>query len=360
MWSWWVVASSDGHKRKRLRAIDDNSTRRLGEAGQGRHSFVLRGARTTRAQNQDLFAEWRNIIVKCWNGVPKYAGFITDWDWDSARGVIDVQTVEFRAILRRRLLFPVGGYGFGTLVCVGQSRRGIMYQILYRSTKGSYSAVWNLLNVLPATEEAGPIDLTLPAYKFMTAEQALKDQESLAGDVDFEPRWSSSGRLELVTRIAPDSAPKLSGNTVQLAKSALRPSAVGLNLASSGAKMRTGAFALGDGGEEDRPWGDDATVAEFGGIPSLDVAVSVGKVSEQSELDAHAAAQVDAYKTPTRQYELGTFAARLMSTVQLGSPIRVYTSGDEMINPGWIILRCIGYTTTTKRKVSLEVQEEAA
>lgn len=356
MWSWWVVAASDGHKRKRLRALDDNSTPRLGQGGSGRHKFLLRGARTSRAQNQDLFAEWRNLIVKCWNGRPIYAGFITDWEWEAANGVINVETVEFRAILRRRLLFPIGGFGFGELVCVGQSRRGIMYKILARTTKGAYSEVWDLLNVLPAVEEAGGESLTIPAFRYMTAEQALADQEKIAGDVYFEPRWSSTGRLELLTRIAPDSTPRLTGAVIQLAKSALVPSAIDLKLASSGAKMRTGTFALGDGSEQDRPMRDSATDSEYGGIPSLDVAESFGKVEDPGELQIYADKAVETYRDPTKQYELSAFASKVMPGIQLGSPVNVYTSGDEMIAPGWINLRCIGHTSTTKRRVALEVQ----
>jgi hypothetical protein len=356
MWSWWIVAASDGHKRRRLRALNDSSTHRLNEAGSGRHSFLLRWQRGTREQNQDLFAEWRNIVVKCWNGVPKYAGFITDWEWDSDRGVIDVKTVEFRAILRRRLLFPVGGYGFGTLTCVGQSRRGLMYQILYRSTKGNYSQVWDLLNVLPATSEPGGLSLEIPNYKFMTAEQALSDQQNVGGDVDFEPRWNAEGKLELLTRIAPDHSPRLDGAPVTLNKAALRPSALGLKLASSGTKMRTGTFALGDGAEQNRPWGDDATVAQSGGIPSLDIAESFGRIEDIGELEDQARAAVNSNKAPIKQFEVSGFASRVMPALQMGSPIRVYTQGDEMIDPGWINLRCMGVTHTTKHKVNLEVQ----
>ncbi len=259
-------------------------------------------------------------------------------------------------MLAARMPFGIGTYAGGTLTCVGQSRRGIMYQLINRGTRGNLSPVWDLPVYLPAASEAGPHTVEFPNYKFYDIETAITEHQNVAGDVDFQPRWSSAGTLEFEVRIAPDWAPKLWGNAIELTKAALAPSAIGLRKKWSGGRIQTGSFTPGDGAEVNRPHGEAATVAVAGGIPSRDIAKAFSKIESVDELNVLASAEVAAFKAPTTQYTISVLAKKVMPQLQNGSPVRVYSMGDEMIDPGWISLRVIGSTHTTKNKMDLRVQ----
>lgn len=356
-WSWVVVSAQTGQKvSPSLQPVTDRAAPRISGVGTGSHSFLLRGGSMSRPQARNVFAKWKRVLVKCWNGEPKYAGFISDTSWSPKRGVLTVSTVEFRSILAKRFAFGIGTYAGGTLICANQTPRGIIWQLVDRGTRGDRSLVWNLPVVIPGLDEPGTLTREYENYKFFSIERAIKELQDLGPEIDFQPRWSAGGTLEWVLRVGSEATPLLGGPTVSLNMAAPQPKGFDFDVFDDGSEMVTGVFTLGEGAEAKRPHGEAATVAVVDGIPSMDVTRSRNDLSDQAALDAHAAAQVDQFKDELRFLKISMLASDAFAQgLQLGSPVQVITVADEWLDGGRASQRVIGITHTKKHRLELEL-----
>ncbi len=359
MWSFWICDTQTGVKQLRMWPSASRATRKLNGAGTGSHTFQLRRDGLTRAQHQDLFSEWRRTIVVCWNGRPVYAGLITGSDYSTETGAITVDTAELRTILTRRFPFGIGTYVGGTLIIPNRSLRGLVYQLVFYGTQGARSPVWNLPIIAPTWDEAGDQSRNYFNYEFHTIEAAISELQDVEGgpDIDFAPRWSSTGTLEWELRVGSAAVPRLGGPAFEFNITAAKSGTFNVRLRSNGSKMVTGVFTVGKGSEADMRHGEDATLAVAGGIPSLDVTRQMKDQDDVGILDAHSRSEVATYKAPTKQLSFSVSAADVMDTALPGSTYRLYFKGDEMIDDGWQLMWSLGYSIDLSRNVTIDVQE---
>jgi hypothetical protein len=345
-YSTWIVASQTGTKQRLVKAVSGSWERALNGTSQGTHVFRLNNSLTWQQWN-DLFDGWRRMLVVCWNDVPVYAGFILRTDYDYPKNEVTVAHSSFRTVLSRRLPFGIGGYDEGRLVIDGQSKRGIVFKLIFSGTQGARSAVWDLPVTFPAYEEAGGESRVYENFAFQTIEAAITELTNSEGgpDIDFHPYWAVDGTLKHELRVG---GPYLSGPQFEFDASATRRSLLLRTLTTDFAQMVTGAFTLGKGSGEIKYFGEDATVAAPGGYISLDITQSQSQLTDKAELDGHSREKVRLYSAPILQRTAAVIASKWLPDARPGALVKVRRAACDWRPAETLDLRVVRYAGDIK------------
>lgn len=325
-----------------------------GDVTQRSHTFPLRGDGLDRAARRYAFRKWDSTLVHLWDGVPVYAGLITDTTYDKASGVLTVSHADVRLITRKRMMFGIGAYNpAGQVVCAGLSLRGIVRRMVHIGMVLPYSEAWPLPINLP-TEETGSVPTrTYYHYEFQTIDKILTDIEGEENgpDIEFQPVYDSNGRLSWDLLIG---NPYLTGPTFEAHLTGdAQPTDV--TVVENGQEQTTGVFALGKGSEQDMRVGQAALPVSAG--LSKDVVVAHKDIDHGGHLFALAQGDLAATKSPTIQWTAKVRTAEVNpATLRIGSTLRTFSQDDEWIEDGWNTHRVIGFSGDYTNTISLTLE----
>lgn len=387
MWRFWICNSLTGLRLREVFPADGNWKTLLNGVGSGEHTFSLfdeverlvqtgmsrADARTeVRTVWPDLLDPdgWKPALVVCWGDVPIYAGLLQR---QSAAGVTDMVTVshkEVRALMRKRLMYPVGDPSRGNFVLSGINARSAAALII-RKALGPYLNGWDFrerwdVRLAPYTLEPGSFEMPVKSFEIQNGEQLLTliQDSDFGPDIHFRPRWNSTDfGLEWEDRRG---TPRLTGGVHEFLIGAEDNGASDVSFLSDAEKQATGVHVVGKGTEVDmrRGWGTETTPLGTGWL--LDEVLTLKHISDTAVLDSHGRAFVKAHKHTTRQFAMSIRAdgspsgGRIGPTITEvipGSTIRVLPSHSLVLPDEWLSGYVIGVSGGMGLDISLDFQE---
>jgi hypothetical protein len=361
MWTYFICDTVSGEKLEQVTPLGDGGfSRRLNEITDGAHTFATSafGAGATvherRGARLDLTRPWYRTLVQCWDGVPRYAGVIVRRSLNGPTGSFSLDHKDLRQIFTRRTTLGTDGYSGktdGAFPVTNETLASLVGQLLWVSMQGA-TAQWKLPLVLPPRGVPGTESRVWRDYQMPIVEPELRELQNVDGgpDIDFAPRWSSSGKLEWEVRVGDLTGPQLEWNL-----SAPEPSLTLESFVEDGLNQGTAFYAVGNGSETDLLVRTARTSTNG---PALERVVPYAQVDDGDVLQKHASADARAFAAPTREYEFSMQAGGSpgLNDLVLGQTIRTYTTGDEWLLAGWTSHRLVGFTGDHTSTVKLQVQ----
>ncbi|MBS3177758.1 MULTISPECIES: hypothetical protein [unclassified Pseudoclavibacter] len=342
----------------RLATRESSWERLVGQVTSGSTTFSLAASPFSRAQHRTLFMPWTHQLNICWNRWPIYSGLITQAGWTQRTKRLTVKSSSLRILLSRRLMFPVGGWGTGTVDAYSLDIRRAM-ALFVRKALLDGNPRWKVPLTIIGHVGGSRRD-TVHNDSFQTAEDIISalEAEANAPDIDFRPRRVPlSDYFEHEVRIGdPANGGLLDGPSLEWARGAQDVKTV-----TEGIDMVTGAFTPGEGSEQIRPFGQSAldTGLEPYQGPYLDKVQTFSRAASLDQLDAFARAIRIANSEPR---ELMSFTVRSDGRNKLdqfmpGMRARALVRGDEWLPPGWSPWQYVlGYSGGSNRSVTLKVK----
>lgn len=150
-----------------------------------------------------IVVEWQAAAFTAWNIV--YAGVITEDTYDWASKKITISHSDVWSIFEQRIVTTdrTNDIAGSKVTWSGLSKATMIKRIIQNITNGFGSPLmYEFPFVLPA-DEAGTEELTVYGYNFEKASDLINDyiEDDGGPDIDFRPRWSSSGSLEWVMEV---------------------------------------------------------------------------------------------------------------------------------------------------------------
>ena len=367
-WSFWVCDTRTGVKQLQVFPSGGSFGRTLNAAGQGgSDTFPLAASKLSRAQWKDLTTPWRRTLVRCWDGVPVYAGVITGRSYDRDTKTLTVRHADIRALLAKRFPFGVNSYyangvsgAPGKLVLTNLSLRAIAANVVQQGLIGPHP-IYSLPIVFPTLSEPGPYSRTYFNYNFATVPSALQELQDVDGgpDIDFAPRWSASGTLEWEMRAGTPATPALTGGTFEFNLTSEECPLTHVNVDEDGSKQVNGMFTIGAGSEEDMRVAGRG-IGDYGEtiFPALDGTQSLKDIDDLNTLSLHSFSAINVQQNPTKQWGMSLLASGYpgLNRLTLGSTLRVYSKDDPWIDDGYASLRLIGFSGDMTENITLDVQ----
>ena len=359
-WTYEIVDTRSGVRQSRVFPASGSWKRVLNGSGSGQHTFQLGDRAMTRESWRALTNPWTRTLVVCRNGLPVYAGLITSRPYDYDTTTLTVHHSDIRFLLSSRFPFGVTSYHGGTLVCTSLSLRSIAGRVVQAGLLGPRDT-YPLPIVLPTLTEVGSVSRTYDAWNFQTVADALDDLQKTDGgpDIDFEPRWSTTGTLEYVMRTGTPATPLLGGNLFDFNMAGTEPPLTGVGVLEDGSAQVSGVFILGQGSEADMIVGGIPAGTELPGIiPARDVTQAFKTVTTEAAAGAMAVAASAALYGLTKQWDFKMVAndAVPIESLRLGSTLRLNFLNDPWIADGWSSLRLIGLSGDMSETVTPIVQ----
>lgn len=356
-WSYWICDTRTGDKQLQVFPSSSPWSRVLNASGSGTHTFQLGDRKLSRETWRDLTTPWARELVVDRGGVVRFSGLITGRPFNRDKQELTLQTVDVRDIFQHRYPFGVTSYWAdeaahvpGKLVLTNLSYAAIAANVIAQGVvgpRGNYS----LPIVLPSLTEAGGISKTYYNYNLVSCFDILDEIQKADGgpDIDFEPRWSTSGKLEWVMRAG------VTGPTFDWNLTAKKPGLTGVTVGEDATKQTDGVFSVGQGSEADM---------RVGGVglpittPALDSVQSHKTVDSEPELAGYSSAALATLNNPTITWDASFLAGEYptVEKLQLGATIRTYLKGDPWLADGWQSHRLIGYSGDMSETIKLTVQ----
>lgn len=360
-WSYWFVDTVTGVKQLQVSPSEGGWERVLNGKGSGAHVFQLGDRTLSRATWRALTTPWARTLVVCRNNVPVYAGLVSDRPYDRDTKTLTINHVDIRGILNDRFPFGVTSYHGGTLVLTNLSMRSAAGRLVQAGLTGP-RPIYALPIVLPTLVETGAYSHTYFAHNFITVADALEDLQKIDGgpDVDFAPRWSSTGTLEYVMRTGTTAAPLLTGATFDFPMNGEKEPLTGLKLNDDGTNQVTGVYAIGQGSGEDMVVGGIPAGTELPAvIPARETTQSFKDVNNEPEASKFSVSASAALHGTTEQWSFEYVIDEGLARVEnmtLGSTLRLNFDDDEWIEDGWTDLRLVGLSGDMTETVTPTVQ----
>lgn len=298
---------------------------------------------------------WAVSVLSCWGEVPVYAGPIVSRRVDMATGALTLEHSELWRLLARRYLWGVGDWAANkTLVLDGRTKRGLVRSLVTRVALDNETASprWPLPVVVPAPEP-GPHHRTYYSYHFGKGMDLVED---VLGEVDgpdlaFRPEWASSGSVRWNAEIG---TPLLTGPRLETVWGVEESPVAGLVYTEDGSDQLTGAFALGEGTEQDKIVGLGPTSVTLD-LPVMDLAEDFPTATTQAEADAQAQGFVAEAQVLKPSWSFSVERAALDAGVRPGSVVSLYVEGNPLAADGRFDLRVVGMSGDLSERVQVEV-----
>jgi hypothetical protein len=355
-WTYEIVDTRTGVRQSVVFPSSGSWNRVLNAQGSGSHSFPNAIPIASRAAYRTLFRPWARTLVVSRNGVARYAGIITGYsfDWDS--GMWQIQHADIRALLARRYTMGTNGYSGDTadnkLELINYTLASIVPWVVWAGTAGP-TANYDLPILLADGGAVGTESRTYYDYNFTTLDSALDEITNLGPDVDFAPRWNTSGALYYQQIVG---MPLIAAGTWEWNLTAAEPGLFGVRVTVNATKQATVVFATGTGSEVDMQVKTARTDSD---LPALErQSPYKGADHGLPALQAHANADLALYSKPTEQWSLSMLAGEgpRIENVDLGFTARIWSKDLGGIPDGWTSLRLIGYSNDMSEKITFDVQ----
>ncbi|MEV8180336.1 hypothetical protein [Specibacter sp. NPDC078692] len=298
------------------------------------------------------------------------AGIITSTDYDKDAGTLTLGHDDLWWLLALRLAIDHGPNNSEKTILswTGLSLGTIIKRLLQEAVWPDRS--WYALPLALPADVSGAEARKYFGYSYQYIADAIRELMEVDGgpDVDFEPRWSTSDRLEYNVRMGEGMT---SGKVWEINLDAPESPVSGVKRKTTTDRMTTNAYSLGEGSEKNmlvrsHPNLDPA-------IPAMERTEPYKTVKVAETLSKHAQERIRALSRPTEQWSMDIFkdganqdsvvtlAMPRVSDLRLGDQIRIYSTADPVLPVGWTTLRLIQFSgSLSSPDVSLQFQQIGA
>lgn len=354
----WVCDTITGARLNVVPVSAFSWARCFNEGSSGSATIPVNDADVKRLDLRSLIVEGTNMLVLESGGQVVAAGVIGDTDYDKDAGTLTVPHHDIWSILAGRLAIKHGAANIMTEKLVyGPLSLGTIAKRLVQEAIAPGG--WYDLPIEFPADVAGSASRTFYGYNMQEIPDALKEiMESDGGpDIDFTPRWSSSGSLEWVMRAAPNLA---SGGVWEYNLDAAKCAATKVKARTDSSRLANNAFAVGEGSEKNtlyrsNPSPDHSRPAAEGAAPFKSV-TSLGVLGQL------AVEQSRVLSKPTKQFSMSIQKDGKpgVTDLSLGDTIRVVTAADPWLPAGISSHRLIKFSGSLGTEISLEFQPAGA
>lgn len=354
----WVCDTITGARLNVIPVKDFTWGRGFNGGSSGQATIPVLDADVKKLDLPSLIVERSNTFVYEVGGTVVAAGVIGEPDYDKDAGTLTVPHADLWSILADRWAIKHGAANIKTEKLVyGPLSLGTIAKRLVQEAI-SPGGWYDLPIVFPA-DVGGSDSRTFYGYSLQEIPDALKEvMEAVGGpDIDFTPRWGSSGNLEWVMRAAPGLT---SAGVWEYNLDAPKQEATKVRAKSDMSRFTNNAYAIGEGTEKNtllrsnpsadhsRPAAEGA--ATFKGVTSLGV------------LGDLAAERSRVLSVPTRQYSMSVLKTGTagITDLALGDTIKLYAAADPWLPKGWSTHRLIKFSGSLAAPIALEFQPAGA
>lgn len=337
--------------------IDDFSWKRVWNAGhQGTLSFKVSELELLPELHRTSLWPLEYWLVVQWNNAPVYAAIITDHDYNWKSRTVTISYADIWWFWDRRHVLSDRTAQAGQF---SYEWKNISYETLaIRAVKTGISGeaesplVWDLPIVFPA-ESSGTVNRDVEGYQFETVKELL-DEASEAGDtnIDFRPRWSSSGALEWVMEFSG------SGELVEFDLDAAISPVTDLDYSVVGSRLANHVFGIGEGSEEDMlvRVSTKPTATTY---PALESTVDGKSVNTRERLQGLTTAHRVGRDATIRQATLKVHAdgPPHVGQLRLGSTVRWRSISDPYLPTIWHEQKIVEFSGSLKHEVSISMTD---
>ena len=301
-----------------------------------------------------IVIEWQAPGSSVWHLV--YAGVITEcaYDWESKE--LTLAHTDIWELWKRRIVtgdrsnqiakskITWSNLSAGTLV------KRIVQNAVNPHGVGRY---YGMPIVYPA-DVSGAQDLEVYGYNFETADDLIRDiiDDDDGPDIDFRPRWSSSGTLEWVLEV------NANKNLVwDYDMDVDHPAVASMSYRLNAEEVTNVLYGTGEGTEVDMLVRQ--SLADGIPYPALEDVENFSNEKSLTRLQARSTGSRRAKDGAIRQLDMSVFADRgpFLSELRLGGSIRWKANNDPWLLSGWHPMEMIGYSgNLTDEKVALTLQ----
>lgn len=356
-WRLYSVSSDTWGDKVELPADDVGGGRALNTGAGGSTTFRIADPSVAEVVTDVTIEPLARVLVKEWNGKVVYAGLILDVDDDQDAGTVTVTHTDIWWMWTYRHVLAMHGAGAESLPPVeyhGASLATIAKHVVYEGQDAGPVERYKLPIVWPANV-AGSHHRIYYGYKFPSVADSLDELMKTDGgpDIDFAPRWSSSGTLEWVMR-----AGTLTDGFWEWDSTVPKSGVTKLKVKTSGEKVTNKVIGTGEGSERNLLVKAEES---FAGSrhPALERVVSYQGISDRDQLSARARADLATANDPTQQL---SFTISIEDDVEisdliLGGTARIKTKGRMFLADGWSEWRLVQYDFD-RTSVSLQFQQK--
>lgn len=275
-----------------------------------------------------------NWVVIEWDGVPVYAGIVTDteYDWKTRQVTLSHSDIWWhwsrRFVLEdRSSTFPKGVIEWTNLRPMILAKRAIQ-----AGMNGGSDPNYALPIILPEEGEVGSSRRTVYGYNLETVQDILDElMESETGfDLDFIPRWSTAGTLELVMAVDANK-----GRVLEWDLDAEETPVQSLKFRIAGSSINTRIYGVGEGSEKNML--SYANRVQGTTYPALETMASFKEINTVPRLASRVMGIRHASSGAMRQVDMSVLASGSpgLGSFQLGALVRWRAENDTWLPSGW-------------------------
>lgn len=342
------------------RVIDDPSS--------GKLQMALPAVPYTRAAMDNLTTKMARSVVFSINRVPLALMPFTDEDWSDDTHELDMSMDDVWFILGGRTTLGPNGYSgdqdtANKLWLQNISLPSIVGYLLAAGTDGptaNFGLPLHLpegkitLALMDAIRQAGTAERKYEDHEFQFIAECLNELAKLGVEVDFEPRWSAAGNLELLARIG-----RMTGGTFSCNMTSEKPWLFNVRRRVNADKQANVIYSVGKG--EDRDMRVTTSRAATS-VPAREHAEPFKDIDDLAVLQAHSDAGLVTFNKPTTQWEMSMLADSTgingprIEDMRIGSTVSLYYKDHPRFPDGWTDLRLIGFTFDQTETIRLTLQ----
>jgi len=361
MWSFMLHDLITGAPICPLELDSNQMGRRINDTDTGRSSFTI-PSRMSRAQLLSTTQPRSRVLVKRWNGVPRYAHVIKTRTWDERTQSVGLVHEDLRgAITTRRTTFGSNGYSGNLdinngLVITDTALVSVPALLFWAGSEGP-TPNYDLPVYLPEGKLTNALahSLALPGtytktwwdYDGKIVDTAMREVQDLDGgpDVFYEPRYDANGWLQWLMRIG-----DLSGATADFNMTAAKRKFFDGTWEENDGNAANVLYAFGNGSERGKKV---KTAQTSPTLPAAERIVPYGDEESDSILQSHANADLAVWKNPTVQWNGSTFAE---VGIRAGGTVRLYHKDHPVHADGWTSLVLLGDSSDLTNQIPLSLQ----
>jgi len=362
MWSFMVHDLITGAPIGPIELDANQMGRKINDTDTGRSSFTI-PPRMSRARLLDLTQPRSRVLVKRWDGAPRYAQVIQERKYDERNPTqFELVHEDLRgAIMARRTTFGSNGYSGNLdinngLVITNTALISVPALLFWAGSEGPtsnydlpvYLPEGKLTNALAhSLALAGTYTKTWWDYDGKVVDTAMREVQSLSGgpDVFYEPRYDGNGWLQWLMRIG-----DLSGTTTDFNMTAAKRKFFDGTWTENDLNSANVLYAFGNGSEQGKKV---KTAQATPTLPAAERIVSYADEETDSILQSHADADLALWQKPTVQWSGSTFAD---VDLRVGGTIRLYHKDHPVHADGWTSTEMLGDSSDLTDHVTLDFQ----
>lgn len=350
-WVIWSVNTETGARVGILPINEATWARVQNASGSGQASFIVGDRDSAGMPGRFMTEPVSRTLVFEWAGIPIYAGIIWTRIYDRDASKVTLTFSDPWSILGRRLVAAQSSEGiqktklsYGPWSLETQVKRAIQ-----AATAGT---MFGLPIALPA-DVAGTHTRTYEGYHIPSWTDVVTDLMNVkyGPDVDFLPRWSSSGSFEWLLAAGVPTPGLLVFNP-----GAPQSGVTGLTVTEDATKVANHVIATGEGTEADMKV--KSAISGASPYPALVKVVNFSQEKVESVLQARADAELELWKDPTEQWAFSIIAGHDHDTSELrpGVGVRAHVTNDPWLPDVTRNLRLIGFSGSLDPTIQMQFQ----